>query len=215
MGLEQSSKISKPPFLPFWEGLSWSTSFKMYSLLLVGVLATAQPAQRNSSVSSWRGKMQAAASAYERGRYLKAEELFEAALYWAVDFDPADERLPVNLNNLAEVYRAQGKFVEAESRYRQSVALWMIFSGTNFPYVAISLNNLALVYASQGRHEKAERLYQKSLANWRDVGGNRLGVANTLENYASLLREVNRNDEAAQIEQRARSIRAGRISWAP
>ena len=40
------------------------------------------------------------------------------------------------------------------------------------------------------------------------LGSEHIAVATVLENYADLLRETNREDEATQLEQRAQAIRA-------
>ena len=51
-----------------------------------------------------------------------------------------------SLNNLAEVYRAQGHYAEAEPLYRRSLAIVEKTLGPEHPHMAASLNNLALLY---------------------------------------------------------------------
>ncbi len=75
--------------------------------------------------------------------------------------------------------------------------------------VATSLNNLALLYEAQGYYAEAEPLYQRSLAIMEKVlGPEHPSVATSLENYAALLRQTARADEAARMEARAQAIRA-------
>lgn len=69
-----------------------------------------------------------------------------------------------SLNNLAELYRNQGKYADAEPLYRQSLAIWEKVLGPDHPDVATSLNNLALLYRAQGKYVEAEPLYKRSLA---------------------------------------------------
>ena len=66
------------------------------------------------------------------------------------------------LNNLAGIYREQGRSREAEELYRQSLAIWEQQLGTDNRNVATSLNNLAGLCEDQGRYEDAESLYQYS-----------------------------------------------------
>ncbi len=55
----------------------------------------------------------------------------------------------------------------------------------------------------------AEPLYQRSLAIWENaLGPEHPHVATSLENYAALLRQTARVDEAARMEARAEAIRA-------
>ena len=69
-----------------------------------------------------------------------------------------------SLNNLAELYRVQGNYSEAEPLYQRSLAIWEKVLGSEHPSVATSLNNLAELYTDQGNYSEAEPLYQRSLA---------------------------------------------------
>ncbi len=65
------------------------------------------------------------------------------------------------------------------------------------------------LYDDQSKYAEAEPLYQRSLA----IGEKALGtehpyVAQSLENYAALLREIARADEAERMETHAKAIRA-------
>ncbi len=72
-----------------------------------------------------------------------------------------------------------------------------------------SLTNLAALYQAQGNYAEAEPLYQRALAIWeRALGPEHPDVAKVLNSYASLLRETGRADEAAEMEARAKAIRA-------
>jgi len=72
--------------------------------------------------------------------------------------------VPTSLNNLAGLYRAQGRYDEAEPLYRQALELRRELLGERHPQVATSLNNLAYLYESQGRYNEAEPLYLEALA---------------------------------------------------
>ncbi len=74
---------------------------------------------------------------------------------------------------------------------------------------ATGLNNLANLYQAQGHYAEAEPLYQRALAIWeKTLGPDHPDVATSLENYAALLRETGRGEEAKEMEVRAKAIRA-------
>ena len=64
----------------------------------------------------------------------------------------------------------------------------------------------ALLYATN-RLEEAEPLFRRVLGiNEKAMGPEHLNVATCLENYASLLREMGRPEEAAPLEAHARAF---------
>ena len=77
----------------------------------VGVL---WPAAALAQVEQWQSYMDAGVEAYLQGDYTEAEKQFAAALKEAEQFAPKDPRLATGLNSLAEVYRTEGKYAEAE-----------------------------------------------------------------------------------------------------
>ena len=64
-----------------------------------------------------------------------------------------------SLNNLAVLYRAQGKYAEAEPLYQRALAIYEQQLGQDHPDTASSLNNLAGLYKAQGKYAEAEPLY--------------------------------------------------------
>jgi tetratricopeptide (TPR) repeat protein len=63
-----------------------------------------------------------------------------------------------NLNNLAEVYDAQGQYAQAEPLYKRSLGILEKTLGPDHPDVATSLNNLAGLYHATNRAREAEAL---------------------------------------------------------
>ena len=101
----------------------------------------------------------------------------------------------------------QGDYDEAEKQLLRALKEAENF-GEQDPRLAASLNNLALLYYAQGQYAEAEPFYQRSLAIWeKALGPEHPDVATILENYADLLRELDRNREAEELEERARAIR--------
>jgi tetratricopeptide (TPR) repeat protein len=74
------------------------------------------------------------------------------------------------------------------------------------PSTAATLNNLAQLYQAQGRYEEAEPLFLRALTI-KEKALPPDHPSTNLENYASLLREMNLPREAQTLEQRAKAIR--------
>lgn len=70
-----------------------------------------------------------------------------------------------------------------------------------------SLNNLANCLRAQGRLTEAEPLYKRALTvKEKAVGPFHKDLVVILENYATLLKVSNRQNEAAKLERRAQGI---------
>ena len=77
----------------------------------------------------------------------------------------------LSLNNLAELYRAMGRYAEAEPLYRRSLEVREKRLGPDHPHVATSLNDLASLYEDMGRYAEAEPLDRRSLKITRSSSG--------------------------------------------
>ena len=67
---------------------------------------------------------------------------------------PEHPEVATALNNLAVIYRAQGRYAEAEPLYNRALAISEKALGPEHPDVAIRLNNLAVLYRAQGRYPR-------------------------------------------------------------
>ena len=111
------------------------------------------------------------------------------------------------LNNLAALYRAQGRYAEAEPLYRRSLAIREKALGPEHPDVGTALNNLALLYQAQGRYAEAEPLYRRSLAiREKALGPEHPDVGTALNNLAVLYRAQGRYAEAEPLYRRSLAI---------
>ena len=73
---------------------------------------------------------------------------------------PADDALLAeDLINLAGLYRATGRYQEAEPLYERALAIGEKTLGPEHPDLATQLNNLALLYHDTCRYAEAEPLY--------------------------------------------------------
>jgi tetratricopeptide (TPR) repeat protein len=143
------------------------------------------------------------------GNYQETEKVLKRALKLREKSLKADApALAASLNNLAVLYKIQGKAAEAEPLYQRALAINEKALGPEHPDVAVSLYNLAELYRAQGKYKEAEPLYKRALAIWEKASepGNP-NVALCLENYAALLRKTGRGAEAEPLEARAQANR--------
>jgi tetratricopeptide (TPR) repeat protein len=61
------------------------------------------------------------------------------------------------------LYRAQGRYGDAEPLFKRSLVIREKALGRDHPDVATSLNDLASLYEDQDRHADAEPLFKRSL----------------------------------------------------
>ena len=115
--------------------------------------------------------------------------------------------MATSLNNLAVLYRAQGRYAEAEPLYKRSLAIDEKALGPEHPDVGTALNNLAGLYQAQGRYAEAEPLVQRSLAiREKALGPEHPDVATSLNNLAALYRDQGRYAEAEPLYRRSLAI---------
>ncbi|MBX9792246.1 MAG: tetratricopeptide repeat protein [Pirellulales bacterium] len=75
------------------------------------------------------------------------------------------------LNNLAVLYKLQGKYPQAESLFKEALAIKKKTLGERHPDFATSLLNLARLYEIQGDYQEAERLMQQGVEIYREAYG--------------------------------------------
>ncbi|MFM6024215.1 MAG: tetratricopeptide repeat protein, partial [Dolichospermum sp.] len=107
-----------------------------------------------------------------------AEEYLKQAIVLQTEFQQ-QENLATSLNNLAGLYRSQGRYNEAESLYLQSLDICKRQLGDDHLDVATSLNNqggsnslngLGNAYNSLGQYQTAIDFHQQSLKIKREIG---------------------------------------------
>ena len=106
------------------------------------------------------------------------------------------------INNQGEVLWKLKRYAEAEPLLRQALAIKERVYTPPHASIGISLNGLAGVLRDSGRPSEAEPLYQRALVI-REQGSNPTDLAETLRDYAVLLRATGRGAQAAAFERRA------------
>jgi tetratricopeptide (TPR) repeat protein len=83
------------------------------------------------------------------------------------------------------------------------------YLGPKDPHLVAILHNLALAYVAQGNYSVAEPVCKRMLAIVEDAfGPDDLKVAYYLDEYAALLHQIPREQDARDLESRAQAIRA-------
>ncbi len=146
---------------------------------------------------------------YNAGKYNEAIAPAERALFMTEKvLGKEHSDVATTLNNLAELYKAQGLYEKAEPLHLRSLAIYEKVMGKEHPLVATSLNNLAELYKAEGRYEKAEPLYLRSLAIYEKVlGKEHPNVATCLNNLASLYQTQGSSEKAEPLYLQALAIR--------
>ena len=77
---------------------------------------------------------------------------------------PEHPSVAKGLNNLAELYRAQGRYTEAEPLHERSLAIREKALGPEHPDVATSLENYAGLLRATGRIAEADKMEARAKA---------------------------------------------------
>jgi Flp pilus assembly protein TadD len=94
-------------------------------------------------------------------------------------------------NNLALALYAQGKYSEAETMYRETLAVLQRVLGSEHPDTLSTANNLAIALKSQGKYGEAETMYRETLAvQQRVLGREHPETLRTVNNLAACVRSA-------------------------
>src|SRR5439155_12253164 len=94
----------------------------------------------------------------------------------------------------------QGALAEAETTFREALAMQRELLGKEHPVVANSLHNLAVVLGDQGKPEEAETTGREALALARkSLGDSHPDVAKCIPSLANVLVSVHRFEEAQEL----------------
>jgi len=112
--------------------------------------------------SGWIVSNDAGVEAFDAGRYDAAVQSFRQALQYAEKLTPADYRLEDSLHGLAESYRLQKKYSEAEPVYRRYLAVH--WGGPSAPDVLDRFSAvLALAYFRDSQFSDTLRKFEEAL----------------------------------------------------
>lgn len=114
------------------------------------------------------------------------------------------------LMSLADNYRAEGKYADAEKTYKRVLNLEAKLSEPDKVVRAEAQSELAECYSKQRKYKDAVGLFKMALAGIEKADGPRkqLVMIDTLEDYAQTLMEMKQTGEAEKLHERAKELRA-------
>ena len=118
---------------------------------------------------------------------------------------PTNPVLAQTLNNLAGLYKTQGKLDEAEVLLLRVRKIVEGALGFEHPVVVGSLSNLAELYRTQGKYEQAESLFKRALDISEKISGpmQQQFIAGSLSNLADIYRAQGKYAQAEPLFKRA------------
>lgn len=115
------------------------------------------------------------------------------------------------LNNLANLYHAQGLSEFADRYYREALAVRETTSGQEAALTGTILGNWAWLQHERGLLDEAKFRYERALViQQKTLGSSHPMVAMLLDRYAGLLRDLGQRSQAGLVATRAAAIRAQR-----
>jgi tetratricopeptide (TPR) repeat protein len=104
------------------------------------------------------------------------------------------------MNNLAEIYKAQGRYGEAEPLLREVLQGYRETLGPKHPDTLTSMNNLAGLYKAQGRYGEAEPLLREALQiRCETLGPKHPDTLGSMNNLAELYQSQGRTGDAEPL----------------
>jgi tetratricopeptide (TPR) repeat protein len=143
------------------------------------------------------------------------DSVFEAEKLYRQALDLREELLEANhpdlaksYANLAWFYHRQHHFEEAETLYLDALEVLEAGKGADPVHLAWTLKCLGMLYQKLERYDESAPLYRRSLEIFESLeDGSHPDMTSLLWNYAALLEETGRTEEAEELEERARSLR--------
>ena len=145
-----------------------------------------------------------------QGKLRDAEETLRRALEIG-EKNPGSDPLQIAevQNSLAANFLERSRPEQAEPLLEQAIASFEAILGPDHPGLSGPLNNLGLILSERGELLKAEKCLARSLKLAElQVGSDHPYLLNTLYNYESVLRQLNRNNDADEIERRRDAIQS-------
>ncbi|HEY9758354.1 MAG TPA: tetratricopeptide repeat protein [Oculatellaceae cyanobacterium] len=140
-----------------------------------------------------------------------AMDLYKRALDIKVKrFGPKSYQLATTLNNMARLSYFLKNFDGAETHSQHYISVLTEALGPEHPNVGAATHNLATVYHIQKKYKEAEGSYNKAMVVCQKaLGMNHPATVKILQDYAKMLRETHREQEAKHFDSCAVGLVSG------
>jgi tetratricopeptide (TPR) repeat protein len=119
-----------------------------------------------------------------------------------------EANLSESLNTFGLILQELHRYTDAETAFKEALAINERVYGHQNAHVATVLNNLALVMDATGRYDEAEKCYADAFTVLKAIDdADEINVATTISNYASLLNTLGRHKDAHELNRLALTIR--------
>ncbi|MDB5034327.1 MAG: Tfp pilus assembly protein PilF [Chlorobi bacterium] len=143
-----------------------------------------------------------------RHNYDSAEQLYREVIDgYERNYGASSTVMTSLLNSFAEMYRAQGKYPQADSLYRRSIAINSNMPGGDV-WQAHGEYHLAQLRQEEGNVHDADELFRRAILHYSDAyGPHSLRLPPVLDTYAKFLRATGRAAAADSISAVAGGLR--------
>jgi tetratricopeptide (TPR) repeat protein len=151
---------------------------------------------------------------FDQAKHTAAKEALKRAVELRKKYDPPPRRnLAISLLSYGAVYFQEKNYQQAESVLLQARELLSKISNADRTPADIAAlmrsdHNLALILVEQKKYDKAEGSYKAAILSMETLYGKTSpGLILYLNNYAKLLKVLNRTAEAMALEARVKSMK--------
>ena len=138
---------------------------------------------------------------------VEKEFILLEALRQAEALEQPDSAFAAALHDVGELYRVRGDLAAAEPYFWRALPVWAASVGAMDPRMAVTLSSLALIFEARKEYAKAVPLVEQALkVREAAFGVEHPRIVPSLEQYAGLLRLLNRREEAERIDARKARI---------
>jgi serine/threonine protein kinase/Tfp pilus assembly protein PilF len=143
---------------------------------------------------------------YDTGRSTDSEAALEESMRITND-QPASPEKAWQLQSLAMIMLKQNETADAEKLLRDAIQIYQDHGMEKDKAIADSYRGLADAMTQKKNYIEAERFYRKAQGVYNQVGFDEtIEMSNLLHNYARMLKDANRADEAGKMEAKAQAI---------
>ncbi|KAJ5644831.1 hypothetical protein N7507_010842 [Penicillium longicatenatum] len=171
--------------------------------------AESQRPKSKDSIQQWTTLLYRGAwYAQESGHIAESREMASKSReYRQKTYGTDDESTLASTAILADAYRLEGRWKEAEQLQVQVMEAHKMYLGADHPETLISMANLALTYWNQGRWDKAKKLQVQIMETRKTkLGADHPDTLKSMANLASTYWNQGRWDEAKQLQEQVVEI---------
>ncbi len=116
----------------------------------------------------WNTYIEMGEKAFKHGQYDVAESMLRAAIKEAPTLKKGPIPLPQVLENLAEIFCKQKRYLKCERQFKRTLSLYMRDGAENNPDVCRILYKMARLYLLQGKYSLADLWFARGLESGRN-----------------------------------------------